>query len=177
MSPDFVQRGGPALYDKWTRTRMALLGGADIVIELPTYYATATAERFAAGGVRLLMASGVVDTLAFGIEDPTHLPLLRKAAVLLSDPSSAYQDLLRKKLRENLPFAVARSQALSELLRAPLPSLPNEILALEYMSAMERLGWHPELLPVERTVPHRPSDVVEGAYLSAPGSDGDPLIL
>ena len=70
MSGDFLQRGVPAIADKYTRTRMALLGGADLVLELPAVWATASAEYFAAGGVQLLGKTGVVDTLCYGCETP-----------------------------------------------------------------------------------------------------------
>mgnify|MGYP000226015245 CR=1 FL=1 len=70
MSGDFMQRGVPAIVDKYTRTRMALLGGADLVLELPAVWATASAEYFAAGGVQLLGKTGVVDTLCYGCETP-----------------------------------------------------------------------------------------------------------
>lgn len=70
MSGDFMQRGVPAIADKYTRTRMALLGGADLVLELPAVWATASAEYFAAGGVQLLGKTGVVDTLCYGCETP-----------------------------------------------------------------------------------------------------------
>ena len=60
MSGNFVQRGAPALFDKWTRTKMALQNGIDLVIELPTYYATSSAEYFAQGSVGLLDSLGII---------------------------------------------------------------------------------------------------------------------
>ena len=66
MSGDFVQRGTPALFSKYDRARMALLEGADLVLELPAALATASAELFARGGVQLLDGLGVVNTLCFG---------------------------------------------------------------------------------------------------------------
>ena len=68
MSPDFVQRGEPALLDKWVRARMALEAGADLVLEMPVRYATGSAEHFAEGGVSVLDCLGVVDSLSFGCE-------------------------------------------------------------------------------------------------------------
>ena len=78
MSGDFLQRGVPAIADKYTRTRMALLGGADLVLELPAVWATASAEYFAAGGVQLLGKTGVVDTLCYGCETPEKKNLCRQ---------------------------------------------------------------------------------------------------
>lgn len=80
MSPDFLQRGQPALIDKWVRARMALEAGADLVLELPVRSAVASAEFFAAGGVRLLDSLGCIDALSFGCESTDSFALLRRAA-------------------------------------------------------------------------------------------------
>ena len=69
MSGNFIQRGGPALFDKWTRTEMALKNGIDLVIELPTLYAISSAENFADGAVKILDSLGIVDDLYFGAEN------------------------------------------------------------------------------------------------------------
>ena len=66
MSGNWVQRGEAALADKWTRAALALHQGVDLVVELPTPWAVSSAEPFARGGVGLLTATGVVDTLSFG---------------------------------------------------------------------------------------------------------------
>ena len=68
MSGNFVQRGDAAITGKWSRARMALEGGADLVLELPTPWAANTAEIFGRGGVELLHKTGVVSHLAFGSE-------------------------------------------------------------------------------------------------------------
>lgn len=72
MSGDFVQRGEPAIIDKYERTRMALLSGADLVLELPSVFASASAEFFAGGGVSVLKNTGIVDTLCYGVESVDH---------------------------------------------------------------------------------------------------------
>ena len=82
MSGHWVQRGDCALADKWTRAALALAGGADLVLELPTPWAMASAEAFARGAVGLLAATGVVDTLSFGSEDGDLSPLQAAAAAL-----------------------------------------------------------------------------------------------
>ena len=157
MSGNYVQRGEPAFLDKMTRTRMALLGGADLVLELPTYYAAATAEKFAFGACHILASTGLVTSLVFGMEDPSNLPLLKQAASLLVDHDSPYPGLLKEKLPKTSSYALARSEALSLLLGRPLPAGPNEILALEYLCALRRLSFNPEILPVRRTIPHTDS--------------------
>ena len=79
MSGHWVQRGECAVTDKWTRAAMALRGGADLILELPTPWACASAETFARGGVGVLAATGVVDALSFGSESG-DLDGLRRAA-------------------------------------------------------------------------------------------------
>ena len=68
MSGNFIQRGEPALLDKWTRAKMAVLGGIDLVVELPTVYAISSAENFAFGAIKILNSMGVVDFVSFGSE-------------------------------------------------------------------------------------------------------------
>ena len=82
MSGSFVQRGAPALLDKYTRTRMALLCGADLVLELPVLYSAGSAGDFAAGSVSLLDHLGVADSLCFGSEAGAIEPFLKEAALL-----------------------------------------------------------------------------------------------
>jgi len=156
MSGNYVQRAQPAMWDKFTRTRMALSSGVSMVLELPTLYAAATAEWFAFGGVSLLYHSHMIDALSFGMEDESHLPVLKRASSLLFPEDPAYQTLLRRYLSEPLPFAQARQRALEDLLGQALPTGPNDVLVLEYLKAIRRLeeeentdpGW--KLIPVTR---------------------------
>lgn len=111
MSGDFMQRGVPAIADKYTRTRMALLGGADLVLELPAVWATASAEYFAAGGVQLLGKTGVVDTLCYGCETPEK-ELMQAIVEVLSKNASDYQMLVSYDMKQGNPFPAARSHAL-----------------------------------------------------------------
>ena len=107
MSGDFVQRGEPALMDKWVRARMALQAGADLVLELPVRVSTGSAEYFARGGVSLLSSLGVVDALSFGYEsmtdpalDPALNPALDPAFIPSVAPSDALSDsFIQKDLR------------------------------------------------------------------------------
>ncbi len=75
MSGDYVQRGEPAIADKFVRAQWALEAGADLVLELPVACAIASAERFAAGGVRVLAGTGVLDALCFGSETRISMAL------------------------------------------------------------------------------------------------------
>lgn len=160
VSGDFVQRGEPAVFDKYTRTAMALSCGADLVIELPSAFATGSAEDFAACGVSLLDHTGITDVLCFGSESG-DLPSLQATAEFLCRESSDFQDILRSRLKQGLSFPAAREAALREALaekkqtpglphlrEAPpqkpseadpsLLSAPNNILAIEYLKALKR---------------------------------------
>lgn len=140
MSGNWVQGARPAIADKWLRARLALMGGADLILELPTLWAVSSAESFARGGVELLNASGVVDTLCFGSECGTVEPLQKLAVCLNSD---LYHAGLKRFLNEGMSFAACR-QAVAEALldkdTAALLSTPNNNLGVEYLRALDRLG-------------------------------------
>ena len=142
MSGNFTQRGEPAVLDKWSRTRMALACGVDLVLELPFAYAAASAERFAAGGVQSLQATGLDCQLVFGSESG-DLDRLDRLAGILATEDPAWQDLLRGFLDQGESFPAARQQAVAAYTHDPdLASLlesANNILAVEYLKAIRRL--------------------------------------
>lgn len=135
MSGHWVQRGECAAADKWSRAGAALRGGADLVLELNTVWAAASAEAFARGAVGALAATGVVDGLSFGSEDG-HLEDLTRTAACLDTP--LYQAGLRRFLDEGLSFAAARQAAVRGILGAAAECLstPNNNLAVEYLRAL-----------------------------------------
>ncbi|SBV96056.1 conserved hypothetical protein [uncultured Eubacteriales bacterium] len=135
MSGNFVQRGECSVLDKWSRSRCALQGGADLVLENPTPWAAASAETFARGAVGVLAATGVVDTLSFGSEAGT-LEELRTAARCLD--GAEYRESLRRELDLGLPFAAARERAARSVMGAAAACLatPNNNLAVEYLRAL-----------------------------------------
>ncbi|MBQ7975932.1 MAG: nucleotidyltransferase [Clostridia bacterium] len=135
MSGSFVQRGGVAIYDKWSRARSALENGADLVIELPVKYALSSAEGFAEGGVRILDATGVIDALCFGSESGDILELTTCAKALLSESPEVSQKI-KVLMNEGLPYAKARAIAYEGILDANLLAQPNNILAIEYIKAI-----------------------------------------
>ena len=154
MSGNFVQRGAPALMDKYSRAEMALSMGADLVLELPALFATASAEFFAYGGVSLLNAAGVVTHLGFGAETENLCLLSELAAVLFKQPES-YREALHRELKHGRSFPAARQNALqsfSSSINTPDSSLsailcgPNNILALEYLKALASLS--SDIMPV-----------------------------
>ncbi len=138
MSGNFVQRGECAVMEKHARARCAVLGGADLVLELPTVYAAATAETFARGGVTILAESGVVSHLCFGSESGDLEPL--KSAALCLD-SEEYHCILRTFLEEGLSFAAARQAAAEQLIgdAAKCLASPNNNLGVEYLRANNAL--------------------------------------
>ncbi|MBN3526131.1 nucleotidyltransferase [Paenibacillus apiarius] len=161
MSGHFLQRGEPALADKWARTDMALAGGVDLVLELPIAYAVQPAEWFAYGSVATLQATGVVDALCFGSEQGDLRPLEQAAAALVKEPIG-----FARRLREELKagrsypaaYACAAGHALEDggaeaadtgiSLRSAHTATgggmnwlaePNNSLGLHYMLALRRL--------------------------------------
>jgi len=137
MSGQFVQRGEPALLDKWKRAEMALRNGADLVLELPLPWAMAPAETFARGGVSLLQALGCVETICFGCESDRPDELNGIAEALLSEGFPARVQAL---LPTGRTFARLRGEALSQLGVDPSPlDSPNNTLAVEYLRANRSL--------------------------------------
>lgn len=150
MSGDYVQRGTPAIMDKHQRARMALLHGADLVLELPVSYACGSAEFFAGGSVSLLDKLGVITHLSFGSEYGSLSPFLAIAAILAKEPE-AYQRTLREELKKGKSFPLARSAAilscmdqlpedfpLSQDAMTQFLVSPNNILGLEYCKALRK---------------------------------------
>ena len=139
MSGNFVQRGEPAIIDKWKRAEMALLNGVDLVIELPTFYAVSSAEFFAKGAVGILNDIGIVDNIFFGSECGDVNLLYKIAEVLTKEPEE-----LKLKIKENLKsgvtYAKAREKALIDILDNEslneVLSNSNNILGIEYIKAI-----------------------------------------
>nr|MBP3598955.1 nucleotidyltransferase family protein [Eubacterium sp.] len=160
MNGDFVQRGEPAIVDKYTRTKMALEGGADLVFELPVRYGVSSAEDFAYGGILALESLGFVDQYCFGSE-AVEQQLLVEAGQYFANESQDYKDALGKALRQGLSYPAAREQAFREKVGRHEPERwteevvkalfsPNNILALEYMKAAEKLGSSMKSVAIQR---------------------------
>lgn len=139
MSGNFVQRGQAAIADKWRRAECALLGGADLVLELPTVWAAASAEAFAQGAVSLLAGTGVVNVLSFGCESGNTAALSAAADCLLTE---TYHELLREALSGGISFPAARQEAVRQMIGdgAGCLSTPNNNLAVEYLKALKASG-------------------------------------
>ncbi len=182
MSPDFVQRGEPAVFDKFTRAEMALRCGADLVIELPLCYASGSAEYFADGAVTLLDRLGTVDCLCFGAEDAADVSSFQAAARMILEEPPAYRAALQKCLRQGLTFPQARSEAIRSSLKQDsvfpdsgscrtdpdsLLSRPNNLLGVEYCRSLLKIHSSIEPIPVLRVGSGYLTRELEGTYSSA----------
>ena len=171
MSGSFVQRGEPAIFDKYRRTKAALLAGADLVLEMPVAFSTASAHEFAAYGVALLSAIGV-DAVVFGSECG-QIEFLKQAASALNHESAEFQERLRKGLKAGLTYPQARAKALGETqaggtrvenvedfhantdvsnshIWSSILNSPNNILGIEYLRAAEDLHSPMEFYTISR---------------------------
>lgn len=141
MNGDFVQRGEPAIYDKYTRTRQALEGGADMVFELPLRFGISSAGDFAYGGVLALHSLGFADALCFGSEIGAITPLQEIASYLKEEPA-IFQSSLQALLKKGLSYPASRSMALNQAGRFNESILknPNNTLGIEYCLALLTLS-------------------------------------
>ncbi len=140
MSGNFVQRGQPAIIDKYRRAEMALLGGADLVLELPGVYALSSAEFFAEGAIKILNALHGIQLLSFGSEEG-NLDNLKALAEILAHEPSEFKELLKTQLGLGHSYPKARNEALKILLPhvdMQFIQNPNNILGVEYLKAMIR---------------------------------------
>lgn len=166
MSGSFVQRGEPAILSKYTRAKCALLGGADLVLELPAVWTSASAQRFALGGVGLADALGCVDTLAFGSE-------CGDAGKLCVAERLIHGGAFSKEIKENLAQGKSYARAVSEASRNTGPALesilrhPNNTLAIEYIHALHTLSSGISPFTVRRTGAAHDSKQAAGSIASA----------
>ena len=153
MSGNFTQRGEIAVMHKYVRAKHALLAGADLVVELPTVFATANAEIFAKGAVKIAESLGGNRTLCFGVESGDKAGLIA-TATLLNSETKEFKQLLKEELSSGVSFAKARYNAL-EKMNIPDADLgfaatPNNILALEYTKSIIENGFKTDVLPLHR---------------------------
>ena len=157
MSGDFVQRGEPAIFDKYERARDALQHGVDLVVQIPVMFSTSSAEDFAAGGVAVLRSLGFVDELVFGSESADLTKLQQMAALELSTGSTAhakFNAVVRDGVASGMSYPKARAEAMKLVLsgddeeafemmlenRSTFDLQSNDVLGLEYIKAVKRQG-------------------------------------
>ena len=162
LSGDFVQRGGAAVFSKFARAEAAVRCGVSLVLELPLPWCMSSAEAFARGGIGLLQAAGVVDSVCFGSECGDTEPLRRCAGIL---DSPEYSQILRDELKKGLSFAAARENSVRALAGdlGTILGFPNDILGVEYFRAAESMGFNVDFVTIARN----------GTAHDAPGSASD----
>lgn len=135
MSGHFLQRGEPALLDKWSRAEMAVKAGVDLVVELPVIYSCSTADQFARGSVSLLNQMGIIDALSFGSESG-DMELFQNIGKLLANPPKTIELSLQKHLKKGYSFARSQQLSLQEYDNSPkwrsFFQQPNNILGMLY---------------------------------------------
>ena len=175
MSGNFIQRGEPAIVDKWARTEMALVSGADLVLELPVVYAMSSAEFFAYGAVKILDSTGITDFICFGSEAGSIDELQLIADILNAEPDK-YKSSLKDFLAGGLSFPAARENALASYLEAvghssdnlsEMIRSSNNILAIEYIKAIRKIDSRIKPQTIKRIANTYNSDMLEGTISSA----------
>ena len=173
ISGNFTQRGDTSIVNKWAKAYMAICGGADLVIELPTLYSVSSAENFANGAIKILDSLKIVDSFAFGAE-ADDLSTLNNIANVLYDEPRGYTNILGHELKKGISFPMARENALMMYLNdikryANVLSSPNNILAIEYLKALKAQKSHLNPVMIKRQkVYYNDSRIVDG-FASATG--------
>lgn len=178
MSGNFVQRGLPAIVDKWTRARMALMNGVDLVIELPLVYSVSSAEFFAGGSISLLNNLGVINNICFGSECGDIETLLYISKILSEEPIN-FKKFLKDELNEGFSYPLARSKALLKFLKVnsskslhfenieEILNSSNNILGLEYCKKLVKLNSNILPFTIKREGGHYNSTVFNEQFSSA----------
>lgn len=159
ISGNFVQRGEPAIVDKWSRARMALSAGFDLVVELPVVYCVQSAEFFGYGAVSILNSLGIVGTLSFGSEIG-DIGLLNEVGDILANEPDEFKDYIKLFLSNGCSFPSARAKALVKYMHQQnhidsygleeVLSSSNNILGLEYIKWLRRLDSHIKPITIAR---------------------------
>jgi len=171
MSGNFVQRGEPAIFDKYSRAKMALTCGVDLVIELPVIFACNNAEQFAKGAVGILDGLGVIDYISFGSESG-DLEHLNKAAEVYANQPERFKEILREKLDEKIPYPAAMTKACVEYLNLSNEeevklSSANNILAVEYLKQLKLIESKMAPITVKRKGGGYNDECIDLEYASA----------
>ena len=164
MSSSFVQRGEPAIIDKWQRSALAVKYGVDLVIELPLVYAMQSADYFAKGSIELLNAIGVTD-LCFGSEEG-HIDSFVHIAHLINDNDVQYNTLIKDYMKQGLRYPDACNKALNDLANKEIRP-PNDLLGLSYVKEIVFNNFNMTPHCIKRTNDYHGSSVSSIASASA----------
>ncbi|MBC8590474.1 nucleotidyltransferase [Wansuia hejianensis] len=176
MSSSFVQRGEPSLVDKWTKAKMAIDNGVDLVIELPFVYSCQSAELFAYGAISILDAMGIIDYISFGSESGDLQSLSMISQILLDEPLP-YKEYLKSYLSKGLSYPVSRSLALGEYLKSNksmssyssmnILKQSNNILGIEYLKAIYSLNSKIKPFTIQRKGANYNDQEIHSGFASA----------
>ena len=164
MSGNFVQRGESAVFSKWDRAKTALENGVDLVVENPLIFATASAQRFAFGGVGVINGLGCVDEIAFGSESGNINELIKVADFIAKND---FSQEIQKYLKDGVSFPQAREMAISEKYGekyGEILSSPNNILACEYISECKKSGLDIDFFTTSRIGAEHDGNEKDGYY-------------
>ena len=173
ISGNFTQRGEPSIINKWSKAYMAICGGADLVIELPTIYAISSAENFASGAMKILDSMKIVDSVSFGAE-ARELSTLNNIANVLCEEPKQYLTILAHELDKGISYAKARENAilmyLNDIKRyANILNSPNNILAIEYLKAIKKIRSNIEPVMVQRKKVYYNDEKIVDEFASSTG--------
>jgi len=153
MSGDFVQRGTPAIESKYNRAKNAISAGANAVLELPCIYACSNAENFAYGAIKIFKALEIKN-IAFGIEN-TSLETLQKVARLKFENTERFKESFKNEIQNGINYNTALKRSIAETLKdenlIEVLNKPNNILAIEYLTAILKLDAKINTIGIERT--------------------------
>lgn len=175
MSSSFVQRGEPSIVDKWTKAKMAVDNGVDLVIELPFIYSAQSAELFALGGVKIMEALNIVDYISFGSEIGDLEPLMNIAHLLIDEPDE-FKSSLKKYLNLGMSFPSSRSLAIKDYFHHKrsynyeyefILQQSNNILAIEYLKALKHLKSNITPIAIARQGANHNENEINRGYSSA----------
>ena len=173
ITGNFTQRGNTSVINKWEKAKMAINGGVDLVIELPTIYSISSAENFSSGAIKILNKIGIVDSISFGMEADDISSLNNIANVLLSEPQE-YTSLLKAELQKGSSYPKAREIALMMYLNdikrySNILNGSNNILAIEYLKALKKQRSNLIPIGVKREKVYYNSTKIIDEYASATG--------
>ena len=166
MSGSFVQRGAVAIADKWTRAKAALMCGVDLVIELPVIYSLNTAQKFAQGAISILDALGTVDELCFGSECGDIEALCRAAEILDNEPKEVSAKI-KSMISKGKCYPAAIEAAYDGIIPNNLFAFPNNILAIEYIRAINAAGSRIKPVTIKRRGAAHDSAEADNGFASA----------
>ncbi len=152
LSGNFTQRGEPAVADKFTRAKHAVLSGVDVVFELPTVFATQTAEIFASGAVKLINALPFEKSMCFGAECGDKKEIIDTAVFMLNE-TPEYKNILKAQLKKGVSLLQARELALEKTnanFNKEILQSPNNVLGVEYVKAILKNDYPIEIDVIKR---------------------------